>query len=204
MTANQAISRLEQMDAVYGFDLLVYGFTRNDIENEHYERISAAGAHKRRFDRARSADTSPSYLWRVVWPRLHPLIEHARPNETTLVEESQYNYFENDEAWQTFSESLDQLAAMSVEQGRCGEVLIHTQLAELGLLHPYQPVYDKVVAAAETRGLVAVPSFEAFRGRYEPALWVGPYDPHPNAEGHAILGKVLGDAVLGLPESCWP
>ena len=34
-------------------------------------------------------------------------------------------------------------------------------------------------------------------------LWVSAFDPHPNAEGHALLARAALDALRAMPATCW-
>ena len=79
----------------------------------------------------------------------------------------------------------------------------HTELAFLGLIHPYASVYDLVVEAATERGLLVTRTLSAFRFRFATDLWVGPVDLHPNRRGHAILARALADDILALPDRCF-
>jgi lysophospholipase L1-like esterase len=204
LSADSVMRRLEQMDDIYDFDLLVYGFSGNDIENQYYKRLGRTrGAHIALSQRAYRASQSPSYLWRVIWPKVLSLSEALNPTPGSSTVENLYNYRENEPAWNEFERALDRFGEGSVGVGRCGVVLIHTHLVELGWLHPFSPVYEKVGTAAEGRGMTVVYTLESFRGRYEPGLWVGPFDPHPNAEGHAIFAENLSTGILQLPDSCW-
>ena len=182
---------------------LVYGFTSNDIEGPAFvwETVSRTdeGIHKR----VRRALRSPSYLWRLIWPRWISLSERLFPTPGSHSSQLVYNYLENPSAWIDFATSLDQLARQSRRGKRCAVVLLHTALSELNALHPFQPVYEKVALAARKRGLFDVPSFPAFAGLHEPNLWINYFDSHPNATAHAQLAELLAGAVLDLPKSCW-
>ncbi len=203
LDTRRAINRLMHYDRVYQLDLLVYGFTNNDIENEHFEKRLDGEVQKRMLERTRSAMRSPSRLWRLVWPRILSLGESMSTERGTRSEELLYNYFHNEAAWAVITGALDELAAHARESERCAVVFIHTQLVQLGGLHPYTPIYDRVAAAAGARGLFVVRSDDRFAGAYEPHLWVSYFDAHPNAEGHALLAESLAEGVRALPERCW-
>lgn len=201
--AAAAMRILARFDDELDFDALVYGFTANDIEGEHYEVLGHPGGHKQRFAQLTWARRSPSYLWRVVWPKLLVLRSRISSDEVSIEEELLYNYLENDAAWADFDAALARLAQLSAKAGRCGLVLLHTHLSDLGSLHAYHPIYARVTRAAEDHGLVVLPSFDAFAGYRGPELWVGAFDPHPNAQAHAVLAELLAEGLLALPGRCW-
>ncbi len=98
LNAIQGVRRLLRFDDVYGFDLLVYGFTPNDVEGPDYVHLGPEGGHAGRFKRLTRARTSPSRLWRRVWPGLITFYEQIAPWEQTLEEELAYNILENERA----------------------------------------------------------------------------------------------------------
>ena len=200
---NQAVSRLGEAAKIYHPDLLVYGFTTNDIEGRHYARSVSGDVEKAIHASRHRFDDSPSRLLRLLWPRWISLRERLAPTPGSYLHELLANYFENEAAWQDLLLGLDRFAAVAEAQGVCGVVFMHTSLGELGWLHPERRIYDRVEAAARERGLAVAQSFPYFRGRRAAELWVNPFDRHPNAQGNAILARALHDGLGALPESCW-
>jgi lysophospholipase L1-like esterase len=196
LNAHSAVERLVRLGLRYDPDLLVYGYTLNDIEGTAYRR-SAQWADPRRFARA------PLVLWRILGPRFDSLRELVLAPRGSYSFELDENYFRNPEAWQGVLGALDRLAAIARERGSCAVLLVHTRLYWLSLLHPYRRHYAVVIEAARARGLHAIESFPAHRGQRAESLWVGPLDPHPNARGHAILLRALVEGLAALPEGCW-
>ncbi len=197
-----SVRRVEKIGMRYHPDLIVYGFTPNDIESRAYESLPGDGGHARE-ERNRRLRESPSYLLRAVWPRLHQLRGLVAPPEGSYAYEIEHNYFHNAAAWRELTSWLDRFAELADEAGICGHVLIHTQLVQLGWLHPLEAIYDKVAEAARARGLGVTETLDAFRGRRAIDLWVHAGDSHPNPEGHALFARLLHDGLRGLPERCW-
>ena len=192
-----AVERLHEHALAFAPDVVVYGFTVNDIENEHYRASRADLAEVAEFLAAQ-----PWQLIRLFGPRLAGLIEAFRPSKGTYVYELDDNYFRNPDAWQAVLGALDRLAGTARARGMCAVVLLHTRLHFLNLLHPYRRHYDAFATAARERGLAVVPTLDAFLGRKDRDLWVAPNDPHPGPEAHGILADALERGLLALPPEC--
>jgi lysophospholipase L1-like esterase len=204
LNAPAVMDRLERLDAIYAPDLLVYGFTINDIEGPDYDPGEDPAAVARLWAKAARHKDARSALIRQLWPRWVMLQERLSPtlgpNENAYVR----NALENAAAWAAIESSLDRLARISAAGDRCALVLIHTHLEHLDPVeHVYLPVYEKVEAAARARGLHAVPTFDVFAGRRAKSLWLGFLDPHPSPDGHALLAEALAGGLGALPEACW-
>jgi lysophospholipase L1-like esterase len=192
------VHRLEQRGLRYDPDLVVYGYTLNDIEGAAYRRSARAG-----FSQPASFWPSPLYLWRYLGPRLNSFRELLWAPRGSYSFELDDNYFRNQEAWQTLLDGFDRLAEITRERGLCTAVLVHTRLYSLGFLHPYRRHYEAVTEATRERGFYAFQSWPRHRGGISTELWIGPFDPHPNAEGHALLLEALLEGLDTLPDSCW-
>jgi lysophospholipase L1-like esterase len=196
------VQRLETLGLRFHPDLIVYGFTVNDIEGPAYrasraESVAAAQARWQRFA------GSPSYLLRLLWPGWLSLTELVRARPGSYSYELEDNYFHNPDAWAGLAGGLDRLAAIGKTHGVCVHVLLHTVLHHLGSSHVLRPIYERVAGAASERGLTVTQSFPVFRGRDERTLVVGAYDLHPNAAGHRLLARALVAGLRGLPARCW-
>ena len=205
-------NRLRIFSDEYQPDLLVYGFTLNDIEGPHYRKLdrkSRKSLNQALWRRALRFEDSPSYLLRWLWPRWILLLEwdafHPSESEriAPMAEELRQNYFENPEAWADFLSALDVQAEVAAAHGLCGHVFLHTHLTELVPEHRYLPIYERVAEAARARGLTVTRSFEDFVGRDGEALWVNAFDVHPNAAGHEILAHSLFRGLRALPARCF-
>jgi lysophospholipase L1-like esterase len=197
LDAVEAALRFDALAQGYGPDLVIYGFTLNDLENAHYRRSTP---HFAEVQRALAA--SPSYLWRVLAPRIGPLREVLYAPPGTPLNELNDNWFHNPAAWETALGALDRLAASARRSGACTVLLIHPQLHYLNALHPYHPHYDAIERAARERGFVPVRAIDDFLGRKDRELWAGPEDPHPGPEAHALLAARLEREISALPDRC--
>jgi lysophospholipase L1-like esterase len=194
--------RLERFGLPYHPDLIVYGFTVNDIEGPAYRKTETEEqVHGRLAWYARFAE-SPSYLMRAVWPRLLTLWELLFPRPGTMGYEIKQNYFNNPKAWSDFENQLDRLGEIGAEAGVCVHMLVHTHAIQLNALHPWRAIYEKVGAAALERGFTVTQTLPAHRGRKPADLRLSFFDAHPNAAGHELLASELRDALLALPREC--
>jgi lysophospholipase L1-like esterase len=187
-----SVDRLEKIGLQYDPDLVVYGFTPNDLEGPGYRVITP-----------RKKDPSPSHLLRLVEPRWRWLRDLFLPYPDSYVSELDWNYFKNPAAWSSFTSGLDRLGAISEERDLCIEILVHTKLRYLNAFHPFRRHYDRVAEAATERGFHVTQSLPYFLGKNGRALWVHKYDAHPNASAHRILARALLVGLEQLPQSCW-
>jgi len=204
LNINQAINRLERASGYYRFHLAVYGWTINDIEGASYVKVDQSEGWRRYWRESRRFQRSPFYLLRVLWPRWLSLRERMWPVHGDRYHEVLWNYFENPKAWADFEAGLDRLAEFAGERGICSHLFLHTHLSELNAEHRLRDLYDRIAHAAKERGISVTQSLPTFLGRSEWDLWVGPFDPHPNAKGHALLAQSLRDGLTSdLPAECW-
>ncbi len=206
INTQEAIKRLERTIAAYHPHLVVYGFTINDIKNRGYERRRSQADEDETiayWKWAEKISNSRSYLWRVIGPRLVFLLVRRTPRLTAHQQEMLHNYFENPRAWAEFERGIDRFGALARSHGICAVVFVHTSFDELNDRHPYLGVYEMVEKSARERGLYVIQSFSDLEGRRPRSLWVGPFDPHPNRDGHAIFAGVLLAGLEELPASCW-
>ena len=201
LNTHWVVRRFEELGLPFDPDMVIYGFTINDIESAFYRRSYdvQVGSPFRYQD-------SPLHLWRILgpsWRSLHELI-HAPVG--SYVHELDQNYFHNPEAWEYMLASLDRLRDTSRQRNMCAVVFLHTALTSLNFLHPFHKQYNAVARAAEERGFHVIQSFRAFRPsltRRATELWISPVDSHPNAAGHEILAEALFHGLESLPEACW-
>ena len=184
-----SLKRLLRIGLRYQPELLIYGWTDNDIDGPSYRKT---------FKRVRRERPSGFRLWDLVRSRWFAI--YPRPGSYPY--ELDDNYFRNPAAWSYFLESLDGFAAITEEQGVCGVVFLHTNLHDLSPWSAFRRHEDAVAAAAEERGLFVVSSFPEHRGRWGKPLWINAADSHPNAEGHALLAKALFRGLQALPVRC--
>lgn len=187
-----SLYRLRTYGLKYEPDLIVYGWTYNDIEDTSYRRTS-------------NPPGEPfTSLLLEIWlrERFNGLRDMIAPAPDSYVGELELNYFHNDAAWGNFIGGLDALAEIVEEEDVCGVVLLHTGLYSLHAYHPFTRFYDLVAQAASERGLYVATSFDRHKGLSPEPLWIHPSDSHPNAEGHRILADALYDRISTLPAEC--
>lgn len=200
----QAVERLKEVGVPLQPDLVVYGFTLNDIQGPAWRDPPPAYLAMRRARRAASA-RSPLHLWRIVEPRIASLRELLAPPPGSFVWALDENYFRNPAAWSGLVSVLQDLADGQAVMGACVHLLIHTRLQFLHVLHPFRRHYEAVAREARARGLSATISLPWFLEEDGPTLWVARDDPHPNARGHELLARALVHGLEhDLPERCRP
>lgn len=197
LTLRGAIDRLVHLGLGYDPDLVVYGFTLNDIEGPSYRRFPLPPSRK-----PKVVARNPSYLLRILIPRWNYLRDFVLPAKGSYIFELDENYFRNPAAWEYFSFQLARLAALAQSRGICADLFIHSAIAYLD--HPvrFQRYYEAVAEAARKRGLFVSESLEWFAGKDSGELLVSPWDRHPNAAGHALLAAAFWAGLESLPPRC--
>jgi len=123
LNASAVVDRLLRLGLRYDPDLIVYGYTLNDIEGPSYRRsVDFSFVDPSRFAR------SPLRLWRLLGPRFASLRELVFAPRGSYSFELDDNYFQNPEAWRGVREALDRLASLSRDRGTCARA------------HPHAPV----------------------------------------------------------------
>jgi len=197
------VNRLRDVGLRFHPDLVVYGFTLNDIEGPAYRSFTNGPYRAWHRRMAAAFDNSPFYLLRTVWPRWVSLRDVLAPPPGSYEYELDYNYFHNPAAWQDFLTQMDRLAAIGRDHGICVNVLIHTTPHYLNFLHPFRRIYERVANAAVERGMTVSQSFPVFRGHDGSSLALSAVDAHPNPAGHRLLAQALREGLRRLPAQCW-
>jgi len=198
LNAPWIVKRFERRSLRYDPDLVIYGYTLNDIGGKNYRRSADTG-----FTGPVAFWQSPVYVWRYLGPRFNSLRELLWSPPRSYSFELDENYFRNPEAWQEVLDAFDRLAELARQRELCAVVLVHTKLYSLGWLHPFRSHYDLVAEAARERGFHVFQSWPSFEGRDSAELRVDAIDSHPNAEGHALLLEALRNGLASLPDACW-
>ena len=160
-----AVERFEEIALPFDPDLVIYGYTLNDIESPLYRR-----SFQKTQGRLAKYYASPLRLWRLLGPKWMSLRDLLFSPVGSYYYELDDNYFHNPEAWRAVLDGMDRLAQIARERERCVLLLLYTTLETLDFLHPYHACYDAVVEAAEERGFHVARSFDYFRGMEGPAL----------------------------------
>jgi lysophospholipase L1-like esterase len=197
-----SLERLIRVGLRYEPDLIVYGFTLNDLEGPYYAELPPE-EHQRFLDRVDRHRESPSHLLRALWPRLVNLVNALHPIPGSYLYSLDANYNRNPEAWAWFVGDLSKLADVAGHLGVCAQVFVHTHLEQLLGLHPYRALYRRVEEAAEGLGLGVIQSYPRLRWHRAGSLRRSSVDAHPNVAGHRLLAEALHEGLRRLPARCW-
>ena len=189
-----SLAELKATALRYDPDLVVYGFTINDLEGPEYRKS---------YDSDFVAWSSPSTLLTLLWAQYIALRDIAWPIKGSYAREVHDNFFDHPVAFEAFKSNLSEFAGILHDRGECAVMLIHTQLSALHRYHPYRLVYSTVAQEALSRGIFVVETFPYLDGMNGRDFWVADGDPHPNPAGHEIFAKALLDGLNRLPPQCW-
>jgi lysophospholipase L1-like esterase len=192
------VERFEDIALPFDPDLVIYGYTLNDIEGPLYRR-----SVQKTQERLAKYYASPLRLWRLLGPKWMSLRDLLLSPAGSYYYELDDNYFDNPEAWRAVLDGMDRLTQIARERDVCVLLLLYTTLETLHFLHPYHACYDTVAVAAEDRGFHVARSFDYFRGMDGPSLWITPFDSHPNERGHELLAQAALAGLEALPPVCW-
>jgi lysophospholipase L1-like esterase len=198
LSARWVVRRAATLGLQFNPDLIVYGYTLNDIEGHHYRR----SVTKRYVNPAYYLD-SRWYTLRYLGPWWNSAWASLTSPAGSYRFELEDNYFRNPPAWAEIETQFDRLSRIAESRGICVVLLIHTHLYALGALHPFKSEYAAVAEAGRKRGFHVVESYPYFKDLAGGDLWVYPRDPHPNARGHEILFEALQDGLREMPKACW-
>jgi lysophospholipase L1-like esterase len=203
LAIRNVIRRLERVGLPYSPQLVVYGFTLNDIEGPAY-RPNPPEEQQDFARRLLRFDSSPLQLVRLLWPRFVSLRSALWPLPGSYEFALERNYFHVPQAWEQVGAGLDRLAQIAAARGICAVVFIHASMHQLRGPHPFGRIYRRVEEAARERGLYVVQSLPLLRGHDAAALRFSVVDPHPNAAGHELLARALAAGLEELPDACGP
>jgi lysophospholipase L1-like esterase len=191
------LNRLERLGLRFQPDLVVYGFTLNDAEGPEYVQFPHSPV------RLDATPGSASILWWMLRPRLRSLRDLIRPGPSSYVYELDQNYFHNPGVRAALEAGFERLASVAASRGVCVGVFVHPRLYMLHFLHPFRRHYALVAELARKQGHFVSVAFPLLMGEDAASLWVGPFDPHPNARGHSLLAEALYEGLQELPRECW-
>lgn len=198
LNSEGVVRRIEKLGVGFEPDIVVYGYSINDIDGPAYRH-----SLDREYAASLFRHDSPSQIWRWLRPRWLAFRELVFTPRGTFAFELDENYFRNPEAWNAVRRSFERLAELGRENGFCSVLLIHTQMQALNALHPYERHYEAIAETARQSGLVPIETLGRFREEEASKLWVNHADRHANVRGHAIFAEVLAEGLDALPPECW-
>lgn len=203
LNTDRIVDRLESIGLPRHPNMIVYGYTLNDVEGPAYVNTIPKGFYLEMLREYEEAVKSPSYLWRALRPRwLTFRANYFRP-VGTMQHDLFYNYFDNPAAWQQVADGLALLGRISRARGICTLVFLHTGTNELAWGMRVGPLFNLVTRTAKAEGLNVAPSRPWLEGVRPVDLRLHRFDSHPNELGHEKLSEALLAGLLALPERCW-
>lgn len=200
LNARVVVARFEEKGLPLAPDLVIYGYTLNDIEGPAYR----PGPPPDTFYGVPTwlAPAFHSRLFTLLALRVYSLREAISPPKGSYVRALDDNYFHNPAALAQVETAFDRLAAVARARRLCVLLVPHTYVALLRL-HPFVRHYELIERLGRARGFYVQQTFDRFRGRDPASLWVSFNDVHPNARGHALLADAVWEGLMRLPASCW-
>jgi lysophospholipase L1-like esterase len=206
----QSVQNLRVRALAYEPDLVIYQYCLNDPETFSFERegllreLTRAQADYWERGSAAGRWVSRSRLAALFWYAGRSLgtpgrtRREVRPDAlATAIDRGTWaDYFTqlhaDPVAWQRIESELDELRALTADEGIPAVVVVFPMLLELWR-YPLTPVHEKVRRAAERRSFATLDLLPAFqeaeaRGLRATAL-------HPNARGHAVAAHAIARFV---------
>ena len=136
------------------------------------------------------------HLLRFAMPRVAAVARAlGAPLRTTATAEVA-DYVGNLPAWRRNQATLLQVAEAARLDGARFGVLVVPYMVELNDRHPPAPAYETVLRFCQEHHIPVVNAFDYFKGLRAGALWISPFDGHPNAAGHRLLARAAADLVV--------
>ena len=172
-------------------DLLLYGLHLNDLLRFPTSVVAMTGWQ------ARAAE-SPS---RLVAFALTTLQRHAdraeKIRQLTDPAQMELPYFRDNMA------AIEALQRECASHGRRFVVVILPILVDLRA-GTFEPVYAAARRALSERGIAYVDLSRALTADRDSALWILPFDQHPNERANDAFARALADALLATPSARSP
>lgn len=103
-------------------------------------------------------------------------------------------YRPESEAWRDTQADIRAMQEVCARDGVPFLVMLIPDIHDLSPDSPFAELYRTMEATFRADGFDTLNTYDAFRSRFGgnvSALWVQPDDPHPNADGHALMASLL-------------
>jgi hypothetical protein len=172
-------------------DLVVYQFYLDDLELETF--FQGPFLPWRRFF-LHYPLVKHSYLWFFLDNRLDATFRASGVDDYRHYLETRYG--EGAPGWNAFAGLFETFAAEA--HAATPRVL----LVMFPALPPMRDLYARIAALAEANGVAALDLTEALVGNddYPPDFYASPYDPHPSADAHADITRLVQAEIAAR----WP
>ena len=188
----QSLQRLDTMGAELAPDLIVYGFSLDDIRNDTYVNT---------FDESQDRHQPWSALLATLQSIGSTFRDLFSPARESYIGELDLNYFANEETWEPFVQRLTETSVFAFSHDACAVMLVHTEPTYLNRFHPFLRHYYAAKEAAIN--LYTIESFARFQSNDAGELRLAGARSLPNEAGHALLVEALLDGLTGIAAECW-
>ena len=129
--------------------------------------------------------------WSLLVDHLRVRLRNRERNRT-WVADMQANFEPDHPGWRRVQQAFALEKALSRKHDFDLVLVIFPLMSDLDD-YPFAAIHTKVAAAARGLGIPVLDLLDAFRGQDTEALWVHPWNHHPNEKAHAIAGYALSE-----------
>jgi len=107
-------------------------------------------------------------------------------------------YADDSQPWKQTQQEISEIRDQTAKDNVPFVVMIIPDIHDLSPGTPYKDLYAKMETAFKAMNLPTVNTFDTFQKDYGndvSKLWIQSDDPHPNANGHALMAKFLYDYI---------
>jgi lysophospholipase L1-like esterase len=105
-------------------------------------------------------------------------------------------YEERNPGWRACRDAIAEFGRLARSIGANHLIVLIPELHSANANYPFRRVHDVVAEAAQRERIPVLDLTPAFAGIPPSSLWVSPGDAHPNARGHAIIGRAIYEAMV--------
>jgi lysophospholipase L1-like esterase len=139
-----------------------------------------------------------SYFFAMLYVRLKSMLQLMAGNLTDYYGNL---YRDGNPGWEDAVKALRELESLTRRRGIDLVALLVPEIHDLSDDSPYPPIYRQIGKTFDALDIPLVSAYEPFRQRFgnDPSgAWIAWDDPHPSAEGHEVMAKVLYQEIKDI------